>query len=153
MAATHFSGPVVSTNGFQAGASSYESIITTKALVAADDGKTFGLNLAGGFTVTLPSVTDGVATAGMTFTFRVETDPTTAYIITEGTSDANIIVGGFSSAELTDAAVAASTTGATNINFVASSSIGGDTVTLTCNGTNWFISNGWTSLQASVTIT
>lgn len=57
MAATHFSGPVVSTAGFQAGASSVQVISAAITLAAADNGKTFILNAAGGVTVTLPAVT------------------------------------------------------------------------------------------------
>jgi hypothetical protein len=147
MSATHFSGPLV------VGTGSYESVITTKTLSAADDGKVLGLNLAGGFTVTLPSVSGAVATAGMTFTFRVETQPTTAYIITEGAGDANIIIGGFATADVIDVAAAPSTTGATNVNLVASVADVGDHFTLTCNGTSWFLSDAWISTKESATLT
>ncbi len=75
MSASHFSGPII------VGASSYESLITTKALDKEDSGKTFGLNLAGGFTITLPSL--NLVNAGWKARFRVEITPTTAYIITE----------------------------------------------------------------------
>ena len=57
MAATHFSGPVISENGFSAGASSVETITEARTLVSADNGKTFILNAAGGAAVTLPAVT------------------------------------------------------------------------------------------------
>ena len=86
MSASHFSGPL------NVGAGSYESLITTKTLDSEDNGKTFGLNLAGGFTVTLPAVSS--LNAGWKVRFRVETNPTTAYIITENTAYDTIIVFG-----------------------------------------------------------
>jgi len=145
MAITHFSGPVA------VGAGAYESLITTKSLDKDDSGKTFGLNLAGGFTVTLPAVS--TVTAGWTVHFRVEIAPTTAYIITENAaSDTNILTGGFSSAELTDAAVAAYSAAFTQVNLVASQAVVGDWVTITTNGTRYYIS-GHTNVQAGVTAT
>lgn len=145
MAATHFSGPVA------VGAGSYESLITTETLTSDDHGKTFGLNLAGGFTVTLPAVS--TVNAGFEVMFRVETAPTTAYIITENTaSDTNILTGGFSSAELTDAAVAAYSAAFTQVNLVASQAVVGDWVKITTNGTRYFVS-GHTNVQAGVTVT
>lgn len=145
MSGLHTYGPVA------VGAGSYESLITTKTLVNADNGKTFGLNLAGGFTVTLPSIAD--ATTSWSVTFRVETAPTTAYIITEkAASDTNILTGGFSCAELTDAAVAAYSAAFTQVNLVASLAVVGDWVKITCNGTRFYI-EGHTNVQAGVTLT
>lgn len=145
MGTSHISGPL------SVGTDQYESLITTKALDAEDNGKTFGLNLAGGFTVTLPSI--ALAKAGWTALFRVETAPTTAYIIIENaTADTNILTGGFSCAELTDAAVAAYTAAATQVNLVASAAVVGDWVRITCNGTRFYI-EGHVNVQAGVTIT
>ena len=139
MAATHFNGPVVSETGFQNGASSYESLITTKAIEATDNGKTFGLNLAAGFTVTLPALSE--VTAGFSITFRVEIQPTTAYIITEdGTADTNTVVGVITtSTGHTTAAAFASDTPVTFLNFVATAGEVGDWATVSTNGTNWFV--------------
>lgn len=145
MSNTHFSGPV------SVGAGSYESLSTTKTLDAKDNGKVFGLNLAGGFTVTLPSIAE--AKAGWTARFRVETAPTTAYIVTEKTTaDTNILTGGFSSAELTDAAVAAYSAAFTQVNMVANAAVVGDWFTITCNGTRFYV-EGHTNVQAGVTLT
>lgn len=70
---------------------SYETLITTRTLTAADNGKTFFLDLAGGFTVTLPVS----ATIGSFFCrFIVKTSPTTAYVITDSlTTSGDTIVG------------------------------------------------------------
>jgi len=130
---------------------SYESLVTTKSLDADDNGKTFGLNLVGGFTVTLP--TAAAAGAGWRCRLRVETAPTTAYIITEDTAtDTNVLTGGFSCAELTDAAVAAYSAAFTQVNFVASLAVVGDWVKIECNGTRFYI-EGHSNVQAGVTVT
>lgn len=133
MGITHFSGPIT------AGAGSYESLITTKALDAEDSGKTFGLNLAGGFTVTLPALSK--VNAGFRVSFRVEIQPTTAYIITEdGTADTNTVIGHVttSTAETT-ASDFASDTPVTFVTFVATAAEAGDVAHFTTNGTNWFV--------------
>jgi len=133
MSATHFSGPVA------VGGGSYESLITTRALTKNDNGKTFGLNLAGGFTVTLPDI--ATVSAGYTVKFRVETQPTTAYIITENaTFDTDILIGHVTtSTAQTSASDFASDTTVTQINFVATAAEAGDTAIVTTNGTNWFV--------------
>ncbi len=129
----------------------YLTLTAAKNVESADHSKTFGLNLAGGFTVTLPKISE--VTAGWWVIFRVETAPTTAYIITEDTgSDTNVLTGGFSSAELTDAAVAAYTAAATQVNLVANVAVIGDWVKISTNGTRFYI-EGHTNVQAGVTIT
>ncbi len=72
------------------GASSYEQLVTTRVLTAADSGKTFGLALAGGFTVTLPALSTGT---GMNFKFVIEIAPTTAYIIIANAADLDLMAG------------------------------------------------------------
>jgi len=146
MGATHFSGPL------NIGAGSYESLITTKSLDKEDSGKTFGLNLAGGFTVTLPALSS--VTAGYTVKFRVETQPTTAYIITEkAADDTNTVIGHITtSTAQTSASYFASDTPATFVNFVATAAEAGDTVVITTNGTNWFV-EGVCTIPTGITIT
>ncbi len=129
----------------------YLSLITTKSVESSDHGTVFGLNLSGGFTVTLPKISE--VTAGWYCFFRVETAPGTAYIITEDTTaDTNVLTGGFSSAELTDAAVAAYSASFTQVNFVASSAVVGDWVKVSTNGTRFYI-EGHSNVQAGVTVT
>ncbi len=129
----------------------YLSLITTKSVESADHGTVFGLNLVGGFTVTLPKISE--VTAGWYCFFRVEIAPTTAYIITEDAgSDTNVLTGGFSSAELTDAAVAAYSAAFTQVNLVANLAVVGDWVKISTNGTRFYV-EGHTNVQAGVTVT
>jgi len=145
MSNTHFSGPV------SIGAGSYESLITTKALDIKDNGKTFGLNLVGGFTITLPAV--ATVNAGWKARFRVEIAPTTAYIITEkAADDTNIIVGSINTSTGQTAAASFNTSGATFVNFVANAAKAGDWVTIETNGTNWF-AYGQCTIVTGITIT
>ncbi len=72
------------------GASSYEQLITTRVLTAADSGKTFGLALAAGFTVTLPALS---TVSGFNVKFVVEIAPTGDYIITAATADLDKMAG------------------------------------------------------------
>jgi len=145
MSTTHFSGPI------SVGAGSYESLITTKSLDSEDSGKTFGLNLAGGFTITLPDVSQ--VNAGWKVRFRVETTPTTAYIITEkAADDTNIVLGSINTSTGQTAAADFEASGATFVNFVANTAVVGDWVTIETNGTNWF-AYGQCTVVAGITIT
>src|SRR5882757_2146244 len=56
-----------------------ETLTANRTLVLGDSGKTFFLNAAGGFTITLPVTTTA---AGFRANFFCKTSPTTAYIIT-----------------------------------------------------------------------
>jgi len=133
MAITHFSGPVAT------GAGSVESITAAKTLTAADNGKTFIINVVTGATVTLPSVSGNVAKAGYRVEFIIGTNVTSnTFTITEGAGDTNIIVAQAFESDNTAAATAASTTGATNIIFNAATDKVGDGAWLMCDGTNWF---------------
>jgi len=141
----HTQGPIA------VGAGSYESLITTKSLDADDNGKTFGLNLVGGFTVTLPAVAD--VTAGWKVRFRVEISPTTAYIITEKASaDTNIVLGSINTSTGQTSPADFEASGATFVNFVASAAVVGDWVTIETNGTNWF-AYGQCTVVTGITIT
>lgn len=141
MGTTHFSGPVA------IGSGSMETLAAAKTLTGEDNGKTFLLNLAGGFTVTLPP-----HASGLRFKFIVKTAPTTAYIIATATADVDTITGGFSSAELTDAAVMDYDAAGDQINFVANQAAVGDWVEVISDGSNWYTS-GHANLQAGLTIT
>jgi len=145
MAISHTSGPLA------VGQGSYESLITTKALDKDDNGKTFGLNLAGGFTITLPAI--ATVNAGWKTRFRVETNPTTAYIITEkAADDTNIILGSINTSTGQTSAADFEVSGATFVTFVASVALVGDWVTIETNGTNWFV-YGQGTVPAAITIT
>lgn len=142
MAATHFSGPLAIGNG------EYTSLIAAKTLTAADNGKTFGLNLAGGFTVTLPALS--TINTGFKVKFRCETNPTTAYILSTPTADLDKIVGFFVTATGHTTAGDIETAGDT-VEFVANVALAGDFVTLENNGLKWF-AYGMCSVPAALTI-
>jgi hypothetical protein len=125
-----------------------ESLITTKTLTVADSGKVFMLNLAGGFTVTLPAVT-ATNISGCHFTFIVGTDPTTAYIIAGGTADkmSGKVVCSAGGNEDEENAITGD-----QFNFVANTALIGDKVTIICDGTGFY---GWgiTGAAGGITIT
>ncbi len=143
---THFAGPV----GWEVGA--YESLTAAKTLDAKlSNGMTYGLNLAGGFTVTLPSVAN--AGAGWRCRFRVETNPTTAYIITEDTSvDTDVLTGGVHERDHTAAAASPYSAAFTQVNFVASVAVAGDEIEIRCNGTRYYV-HGLVNADGAVTLT
>ena len=96
-------------------------------LTAAESGKTIYLNLAGGGSTILPAVA-----AGLNFTFIVSTIPTTAYTI-DTPSGANIMSGTIS--DIVGETVYG--TAQDIISFIASTSVLGDRVDLSCDGTIW----------------
>jgi len=105
-----------------------EVVITTNVITAAENGKTFYLDLVGGFTSTLPA-----PAIGLKYKFIVKTAPTTAYIITTN-AGANILFGTFLDiiGELT------SFSAQDTLNFVASASVVGDFLEVESDGTNWY---------------
>lgn len=141
MAATHFTGPVVSTNGFRQGTGAVETITGATTLTASDSGKTFYLNAAAGATITLPAVA-----AGLELEFIVAaTFATTNWIIDSAEGD-NID----GSAEVAGAVVVA---GAEDqINLVATAEALGDTVILKSDGNQWFV-RGIAALTGGMTFT
>lgn len=141
MATTHFSGPVVSDAGFNPGASAVENITGAQTLTAADNGKTFYLNAAGGATVTLPAIR-----ASLDFTFIVAaTFASTNWVIASAEGD-NID----GAAEVAGAVVVA---GAEDqVNLVASAEALGDNVRLRSDGVQWFV-QGFAALTGGMTFT
>lgn len=127
------------------GSIAYERLITTRVLVAADSGKTFGLALANGFTVTLPALA-----SGLFFKFVVEIAPTTAYIIASAEGD-NMAGQVFAS----NGADADSETDFTadQINFVASASVIGDQADVVSVGTAGWAAKAFTDVSTGITFT
>lgn len=150
MTATHFTGPVVSENGFQvgsgggfqSGAGSVKDITGATTLVAADSGKLMSLNAAAGAAITLPAVTN----TGWSARFVVSTAfATTDWVISSAEGDN--IEGCFNIANtLTSVDAADSFTfelGAENI---------GDFVDVVSDGTSWLVYGvGLTALSLSST--
>lgn len=123
-----------------------EAIVAARTLTAADNGKTFTLALATGFTVTLPAN----ATVGFKCTFLVAIAPTTAYIIAAATADTMAgscfdISGG-----ATDTETAFS---GDQLNFVANTSVIGDRAEIFIDGTYGVFAHSWSGAAGGTTIT
>lgn len=109
-----------------------ESLTAAATLDASDSGKVFFLNLAGGFSVTLPAVAAGASTK-----FIVATAPTTDYIIDAGSA---IIHGLGVSSEIIGDANNTSGTAVATVHLVAAKAQVGDFVEFVSDGTSWFAS-------------
>jgi len=119
-----------------------EIVTTTNVIGAGENGKTFYLNNADGFTSNLPSPAQGLK-----FKFVVKTPPTTAYIVVTD-SGSNILYGTIN--EIT------TTTGVSiqaqdTLNFVASVSLAGDWVKFESDDDNWYV-NGITQVDDGITV-
>lgn len=128
------------------GLSSITSLITTTTLVAADSGKTFLLNLVGGFTVTLPTNT----TVGFRARFIVGIAPTTAYIIAAATADTigGTILSASGGAEDTEGAFTGD-----QVNFVANVALAGDLCEIEILTATQIWARGTCSATGGITIT
>lgn len=127
------------------GLGAVETLTAARVLVAADSGKTFLLNLAGGFDVTLPALT----TTGFSAKFIVKTAPTTAYTITGATADkmAGSIFEATGAASDTEAAATGDV-----LNFVANTAVVGDQADVFCDGAAYYV-KGFCSAAGGMTIT
>lgn len=141
MAATHFSGPVVSTNGFQSGTGQVETVSAADTLVAADNGKDFVLNNATGVTITLPA-----ATAGWKARFVVGAAFATSNFVVASAEGTNM----YGTLMVIGAQVTVN--GASQINFVATAETIGDWIEVWSDGTNWFVT-GMGAVTGSITAT
>jgi len=106
-----------------------EVVTTTNVITASESGKTFYLNTAGGFTSTLPA-----PAIGLKYKFIVSTAPTTAYIVTTN-AGANVLYGTLLDIVGEQVAVTAQDT----VNFVANTSLVGDSLEVESDGTNWYV--------------
>jgi len=148
MSATHFSGPVVSTAGFQNGASSYESITGAKTITAADNGKTFGLNAAAGAAITMPTAAS--AGAGWKIRLRVETAfATTGWVATFAASE---MAGNIGIVDIVTTVDGSFTASGNVITFTASAETVGDWCDIECNGSVFFVS-GIANLTTGIALT
>lgn len=118
-----------------------ETLTSAKTLTSGDSGKTYFLDAAGGATITLPALKNG-----LNFKFIVADNFATTNWIVDSAEGDNIE----GMLEVAGAVVVAS--GEDQINFVASAEAKGDFVQLECNGTNWFVS-GQAALSGGLTVT
>lgn len=117
-------------------------------LTAADSGKTYFLNDATEFAVTLPA-----PAAGLNFRFVVAAAPVGANYTVVTSGGSNIILGHVTTADVDNAGNEDSeVSGADTVNFVASTSVVGDFAEFHCDGTNWFV-HGSCTAAGGVTIT
>ena len=135
MSNTHFSGPVISTAGFQPGASSYVSVTAARTFTAADSGKTFGLNLVDGGALTMP--TAAAAGAGWKIRLRLETAITTAWIATFAAAE---MAGNIGIVDIVTTVDGSFTAAGNVITFTASAETVGDWCDIECNGSVFFVS-------------
>lgn len=116
-----------------------EVLSAARVLSREDHGKTFFLNLAGGFNVDLPA-----PEIGLQINFVVKTAPTTAYTVTArdaAAAAANIIKGHVLTTDVNSATDPDFDTTAVDVlTFVANKAVAGDRATLICDGTNWYLS-------------
>jgi len=105
-----------------------ETVTATNVIDEKESPRTYYLNAVGGFTSTLPAPVDGLE-----FEFIVTTAPTTAYIITTN-AGANILQGTFLDIVGELSAIINQDT----LNFVASTSLVGDSLKVKSDGTNWY---------------
>ncbi len=117
------------------GAGSAEAVITTKAVTAAESGKTFYLDLAAGFVTTLPAVA-----LGLRYQFIVKTAPTGSYTIVCPAAAAlfkgHVLTTDVNSATDPDF----DTTAVATLTFVLNKAVAGDRINIDSDGTSWFYS-------------
>lgn len=120
-----------------------EVVITTNVIAANESGKTFYLDLAAGFTSTLPA-----PAAGLRFRFIVKTAPTGAPYVIATNAGANLMYG-----MMLERAGGAGVAGAARdtFNFVHNQSIAGDWVEFYSDGTNWYY-HGMVDVAAGNTV-
>lgn len=112
-----------------------EVVITTKAVTAAESGKTFYLDLAAGFVTTLPAV--GL---GLRYKFIVRTSFTGSATIVCPAGAAlfkgHVLTTDVNSATDPDF----DTTAVATLTFVLNKAVVGDLIIVECDGVNWFYS-------------
>lgn len=128
------------------GLTSITPLTSTTTLTASDSGKTFLLNLATGFTVTLPAN----ATVGFNARFIVGIAPTTAYIIAAATADTigGTVLSASGGAEDTEGAFTGD-----QVNFVANVALAGDRASIEILTATQVWANGICSAAGGITIT
>jgi hypothetical protein len=144
-----FAGVAIAANAPQVNissvpASGMEVVAEANIITAEESGKTFFLNLAGGFQSTLPA-----PAAGLKFTFIVKTAPTTAYTIVTNGANQQVLKGLVLVAADGTGEVSA---GGTTATFVAGQAKPGDRIDMICDGTIWYM-KGFAQVAAGITIT
>lgn len=125
-----------------------QSVVTqSQTLTDSDAGRTFFLNAAGGFTVTLPK-----PRAGVGFEFIVKTAPTTlSYTIATNGASA-VIVGGVTSSDINKGDADFASTAVASAVFMVNRAQIADSLKLISDGTYWYAS-GFTGIVDAIQLT
>lgn len=117
-----------------------EVVITTKSVLGSDNGKTFYLDLAAGFVVTLPAVALGLA---YKFILRTAVTGSTTIVCPAAATL-------FKGHVLTSATGVADfdTTAVATLTFVLNKAVAGDSIAVWSDGVNWFFSAECTANDA-----
>ena len=122
-----------------------ETIAAAKTLTNEDSGKTFFINQASAYEITLPLMS--TITAGWNATFIISVADTNAVTIANNTAE-DTIVGGVAGAD--GNAATSSETAVDEVVFI-SGAVLGDRCTIVSNGTNYFVS-GFANDTAHITV-
>ena len=126
-----------------------ETLTAASTLGVGDSGKIYFLDLAAGFTTTLPAASGN---AGWNATFVVKTAPSgTSNYVVSSASSSDYVLGSVSAGAADDAADTSDGTD-TQVNFIDGSAVAGDWVKLICDGSAWYIVGGLGKVAAGITI-
>jgi hypothetical protein len=126
------------------GSDTMEVVTATKTVTAEENGKTFFLSAAAGFTVTLPT-----AELGLRYKFIVKTAPTSNGYTIVGTPVA-VIQGIVAASGAEDTVNGVAAANEDNVILVANQALVGDMVEFESDGTNWYV-NGNVNTTAAIT--
>jgi hypothetical protein len=122
------------------------SLITeARTLTHSDSGKTYFLNAAGGFTITLPEPRGGI-----NFRFIVKTNPTSNYAIVAKSNEKILFGKIFTSAVTSASDTMVEISGAPHLYFKANVSKVGDSLEILSDGTYWYCYGYTTAYDAMV---
>jgi hypothetical protein len=137
---THFSGAIAQ------GPGSVETVDADKILNAVEDnGKTLFLGADSGISITLPR-----PQAGLRFEFVIAVAPSVDYVITTHSGD-NVMIGGINELEVDTGDDGPYSAGAGTLTFVAALAVVGDSVSMVCDGTSWYLT-GQTHADGGITL-
>lgn len=127
----------------------YEILTAADTLTAGDSGKTFYLNSATEFAVTLPAASLG---GGVEYDIIVQAAPSSASYTVVTAGSENVMAGHIGSADLDATVDGGAATAADTITFVDGVAVQGDWVNIRGNGTSWYV-RGSSDAVGGITIT
>jgi hypothetical protein len=125
----------------------YEDVTATNTITADEGGKIFYLNSATEFVSTLPTASTA---AGMVVTFVIKAAPSGAdYTVSTGNSHEDVLYGLVQESETDTTEDGPTAQAQDRINFKDGVAVIGDYVTLSCDGTNWYV-QGMTAADGGI---